>query len=224
MVKRSNSKSWNFYLYLAFALILLVMNWESNRSNAAVIVSEIPEESIRLRILANSDSPQDQALKRDIRDAIVARMGEWVTGPQSLEEARDVVNANLPELNQLVGEMIQKRGYTYPYTVELGVVPFPTKMYGNQVYPAGDYEALRVSIGEAKGQNWWCVLFPPLCFVDSVSGEAVAAPAVVVNKAKSGQDAGADDKDGEEVTVKNEKPKVRFFLWEIIKKIASWFT
>jgi stage II sporulation protein R len=225
MVKRSSTKSLQFYSILAFALILLVMSWESNRSNAAVIVSEIPQESIRLRILANSDSPQDQALKRDIRDAIVAQMEQWVTGPQTIEEARAFVTDHLSELDQLVGAMIQQRGYKYEHTVELGIVPFPTKMYGNQVYPAGDYEALRVTIGEAKGQNWWCVLFPPLCFVDSVSGEAVAAAAVVADDVKAKDSSNEEDQgsDSEEQTIKSEKPEVRFFLWDLIKKIAAWF-
>lgn len=189
------------------------MSWESNRTNAAVIAPEIPEESIRLRILANSDTPQDQALKRDIRDAIVARMQSWVTGPQTLEEARFVVTQNLPELDDLVGNMIRERGYSYSHQVDLGIVPFPTKMYGNQVYPAGEYEALRVSIGEAEGQNWWCVLFPPLCFVDSVSGEALAVTAV----------ASAKTVDLNTAPVEPEKPQIRFFLWDFIKKVASWF-
>jgi stage II sporulation protein R len=182
MVKRTERHSVKSLSFIVFALILLIMCWESNRTNAAVISPTIPEESIRLRILANSDSAQDQALKREIRDAIIARMADWVVGPHSLDEARAVVNAHLPEFDQLVGEMIASRGYNYPHTVELGVVPFPTKMYGNDVYPAGDYEALRVVIGSGEGQNWWCVLFPPLCFVDSVSGEAVASAAVVVAK------------------------------------------
>lgn len=106
-------------------------------------------------------------LKREVRDAIVEQMNGWVTAPQGIQEAREVVREHLPELNELVGETLRKNGFDYSYNVELGVVPFPTKMYGNQVYPAGDYEALRVSIGAAEGQNWWCVLFPPLCFVDS---------------------------------------------------------
>lgn len=182
MVKRTERHSVKSLSFIVFALILMIMCWESNRTNAAVISPTIPEESIRLRILANSDSAQDQALKREIRDAIIARMAEWVVGPHSLDEARAVVNAHLPEFDQLVGEMIASRGYNYSHTVELGVVPFPTKMYGNDVYPAGDYEALRVVIGSGEGQNWWCVLFPPLCFVDSISGEAVASAAVVVAK------------------------------------------
>ncbi|MGG1552485.1 stage II sporulation protein R [Paenibacillus ferrarius] len=262
MVKRTERQSFKHLLFVAFALIVMMMCWESNRTNAAVVSPLIPEESIRLRILANSDSAQDQALKREIRDAIIARMEEWVVGPHSLEEARAVVRQHLPEFDELVGQMIQERGYTYTHLVELGVVPFPTKMYGNDIYPAGDYEALRVVIGSGEGQNWWCVLFPPLCFVDSVSGEAIAASAVVAKT--EGKDKPAETAQAETKTAKNEKsakdsnakvspspsakaatkaaaadkataaadtstdapdkPQVKFFIWEVIQKIASWFS
>lgn len=256
MVKRTERQSFKSLLFISFALILMIMCWESNRTNAAVISPTIPEESIRLRILANSDSAQDQALKREVRDAIIARMQDWVVGPHSLDEARAVVTAHLPEFDELVGQMIAARGYNYPHTVELGIVPFPTKMYGDDVYPAGDYEALRVVIGSGEGQNWWCVLFPPLCFVDSVSGEAVASAAVVSKttdengKEKPVKEAPAKKKDeatGKEKAAPTEKiakkdakvevvaasasiteepvqPQVKFFVWEMFKKIVSWFS
>jgi stage II sporulation protein R len=170
MVKRF---SWNSYLYLLFAFVILMVSWEHNRALAAVVESDIPEESIRLRILANSDSVSDQALKRHVRDAIVEQMNSWVAGPTDLEEARAIVRSRLPELEQAVAKEIARYGYDYSYKVELGVVPFPAKMYGSKAYPAGDYEAVRVTIGEGAGQNWWCVLFPPLCFVNAAKGEAV---------------------------------------------------
>ncbi|TXK76007.1 stage II sporulation protein R [Paenibacillus sp. N3.4] len=256
MVKRSERPSYKHLFMIAFALIVMIACWDSNRTNAAVIAPVIPQESIRLRILANSDSAQDQALKREIRDAIIARMQDWVVGPQSLDEARAVVNVHLAEFDVLVGQMIEARGYSYSHTVELGKVPFPTKMYGNQVYPAGDYEALRVTIGSGEGQNWWCVLFPPLCFVDSLSGEAVASTAAVVAKTEGdgkgkgnsstaeGQKtagtaktiskdtkvtptvkAGAPAQETKVLEVSEaNQPEVKFFIWEMIKKIAAWFS
>jgi stage II sporulation protein R len=165
--------SWNSYIYLFFAFLVLLVSWEHNRTLAAVLETEIPEESIRLRILAHSDSVQDQALKRRVRDAIVEQMNTWVSGPTTLEEARVIVMDRMPELESVVEREIKRYGFDYSYKVELGMVPFPAKMYGNQVYPAGDYEALRVTIGAGEGQNWWCVLFPPLCFVEAAKGEAV---------------------------------------------------
>jgi len=247
MVKRAERHSFKHLLFVAFALIVMIACWDSNRINAAVVSPMIPEESIRLRILANSDSAADQALKREIRDAIIARMQEWVVGPHTLDEARAVVNAHLPEFDALVGKMIEERGYSYTHTVELGKVPFPTKMYGNVVYPAGDYEALRITIGSGEGQNWWCVLFPPLCFVDSVSGEAVASTAAVVAKtevAETGNGKSVEAKAAVKPAAKDSKvmnaageqpaavaaaaadttPKVKFFVWEMIKKIVAWFS
>lgn len=191
-------KSLSFYMYLAFAMIMMIMSWESNRAQAAVIDQTIPEQSIRLRILANSDSPMDQLVKRQIRDAIVEQMNRWVKEPQGIEAARATVRDHLPELSELVGRQLKSYGFTYSYKVELGQVPFPTKMYGDKVYPAGMYEALRVTLGAGAGQNWWCVLFPPLCFIDSTSGEAVsdakdaAKEAAVQEKAVADDEAGAD--------------------------------
>lgn len=170
MVKRF---SWHSYGYLLFAVIILLVSWEHNRALAAVVDSAIPQESIRLRILANSDSVLDQALKRHVRDAIVEQMNEWVLGPTSLEEARELVRERLPQLEAVVERQIARYGYDYTYQVELGAIPFPAKMYGNKVYPAGEYEAVRVTIGQGAGENWWCVLFPPLCFVNVAKGEAV---------------------------------------------------
>ncbi|MCS7460017.1 stage II sporulation protein R [Paenibacillus doosanensis] len=223
MVKRTSRLR---YFYIVFALILLISCWEAQRNNAVVYASNmnggagedqkglIPQESIRLRILANSDSPSDQWVKREVRDAIVEQMKQWVTGPQTIDEARQTVRAHLPELSELVGATLKKNGFSYSYQVELGIVPFPTKMYGNEVYPAGDYEALRVSIGKAEGQNWWCVLFPPLCFVDSeviakkedeVHAQAVPADSSVKEKEASAGPSGKTASEAKTAAVKESK-------------------
>lgn len=183
-------------------LMMIMMSWESQKTDAAVGGGPIPEQSIRLRILANSDSAGDQLVKRQIRDRVVEEMNSWVAkleNPQSLDQARAVIREHLPELEKLVGQELDKRGLAYGYKVELGVVPFPTKLYGGTVYPAGDYEALRITLGAGEGQNWWCVLFPPLCFIDAGSGDAAAKPAgeakTVQTSAKSGKgENGAESK------------------------------
>lgn len=167
-------------LLLGFTLIVLMMSWEGQLTSANVLDNgPIPQESIRLRIIANSDSVQDQWLKREVRDALIAQMETWADDIKSFEEAQEVVEANLPVLQEVVDKTIRERGFSYTAVVDFGQVPFPTKLYGSYVYPAGNYEALRVQIGEAKGQNWWCVLFPPLCFIDMSNGDAVAAAAEV---------------------------------------------
>lgn len=116
-------------------LMVLMMVWEGQKSDAAVAGSAIPQQSIRLRILANSDGTGDQLVKRQIRDAIVEQMNSWVPeleDPQSLEQARSLIRSRLPELNELVASELEKRGIDYDYKVELGVVPFPTKLYGGR--------------------------------------------------------------------------------------------
>lgn len=217
---------------MLFVLAVVLMSWEGHRLDAAVVEGDIPQESIRLRVLANSDSPQDQLVKRQVRDAVVARMASWAPELHSLTEARAVIAARLPELEQAVQDELQARGIQYGYSVELGMVPFPTKIYGNTVYPAGDYEALRITLGSGEGQNWWCVLFPPLCFVDGVSGEATASAAAGGSEAAAGSDTQPDKEDaagsgGAQVRAAGDaaaapKAEVKFFLWEIIKSMLQF--
>jgi stage II sporulation protein R len=133
----------------------------------------IPEGAIRLRIIANSDRPEDQQLKRDIRDEVIKAVGAELRGTKDENEAREKISQAVPKMNEIAARVIQEKGYSYSVKTDYGMVPFPTKMYGDKVYPAGEYEALRIQIGAAEGQNWWCVLFPPLCFVDMANGDAV---------------------------------------------------
>lgn len=133
----------------------------------------IPTEALRLRIIANSDSVADQNLKLAVRDAIVTDVAKRLQGVKTSTEARAIVLRAVPELQALALSVVQQHGYHYSVHTEVGKVPFPTKIYGNRVYPAGNYEALRIVLGSGQGQNWWCVLFPPLCFVDIADGDAV---------------------------------------------------
>jgi stage II sporulation protein R len=160
------------HLYLLFIFFILLMSFESQKEMAAVFAeSHVPQESIRLRILANSDSPQDQQIKRIIRDRVIASVSQWSQEAQNIEEARRVIRSHLPELRQLVRDTLQEKGFTYASDVQLGPTEFPTKMYGAQVFPAGTYEAVLITLGKSQGSNWWCVMFPPLCFVDISTGD-----------------------------------------------------
>ncbi|MPY20205.1 stage II sporulation protein R [Paenibacillus glucanolyticus] len=209
---------------LLSCMFMVIMTWEGQQIDASVVGGPIPQESIRLRILANSDNPSDQLVKREIRDAVVEQMQLWVLqleNPQSLEDAKEVTRQHLPEIRQLVGEELRKRGITYSYQVELGVVPFPTKLYGGTVYPAGDYDALRITLGEGQGQNWWCVLFPPLCFIDGGSGDA-AAQSVDAGVQTASADAGETPQEETPKNAGDSKPEVRFFLWDMFLGIWNW--
>ncbi|MEF3305101.1 stage II sporulation protein R [Paenibacillus sp. GYB003] len=206
------------YWLVAFAIIVMITCWESNRTLAAVLDPGIPEQSIRLRILANSDAPEDQWVKRQLRDEVIRQMSEWVTEPDGIEAARAAVNDHMADLEKLVGEVLAQNGYDYDYKVELGQVPFPTKIYGTKVYPAGDYEALRITIGSGQGQNWWCVLFPPLCFVDGNAGLAVAKKGAEPAKAAA---AGAAPADAPVAAADGQQVEMKFFLWELIVKVVE---
>ncbi|CEH30722.1 hypothetical protein AM501_00970 [Aneurinibacillus migulanus] len=195
------------YYLLFFTLFLLLMSWESQKEALAVFTSSlVPEQSIRLRILANSDSPEDQQLKRQVRDRVIESVQGWAGEAESLNTARAVISNHLPELQQLVQETIKEKGYTYASRVELAQTDFPTKMYGTQVFPAGQYEAVRITIGNAEGKNWWCVLFPPLCFVDIASGDTATHDEQENTNQKS--------KDNNEI-------QVRFFLVELFHKLFT---
>lgn len=139
----------------------------------------IPDEAIRLRILANSDAEKDQAVKRLIRDEVNEDITKWVEELTSLDEARDVITSHLPDIQATAEAVIKEQGMEQSVKVDFGQAEFPTKLYGQYLYPAGDYEAVIITLGEGEGANWWCVLFPPLCFLDFSNGTAVSQSPIV---------------------------------------------
>jgi len=124
----------------------------------------------RLHILANSDSDEDQALKLKVRDAILEYMKTLTAKNQNKEEVIELSKQHTAVFQSIAEKVIQENGYDYNVTIEIGNFYFPTKYYGNISLPAGNYDALKIQIGDANGQNWWCSLFPPLCFVSVSSG------------------------------------------------------
>jgi stage II sporulation protein R len=137
---------------------------------------------VRLHVVANSNSAEDQQLKLQVRDAILAEISPEFEDLTNASQARGLIVNNIKKIQELVEKEISRRGYNYPAHVELGRFNFPTKQYGEIVYPAGEYEALRVIIGTGQGNNWWCVLFPPLCFVDITNSIAVGTPTIEQNQ------------------------------------------
>lgn len=119
---------------------------------------------IRLHVRANSDSKSDQELKIKVRDRIIADSKSIFSGETSIANARELTEKNLDKIKKSAENEIRKNGYDYPVNIKFGKTDFPEKIYKNITMPAGTYEALIVEIGSGKGQNWWCVLFPPLCF------------------------------------------------------------
>ena len=163
---------------------------------------------IRLHILANSDGHEDQALKYKVRDEIITAMREEFKDSQSLEESRGILLERLGSLEKRAGEYVGKEGYTYPVKAVYGDFNFPRKNYGTFTLPAGRYEALRIIIGEGKGANWWCILFPPLCVVEG--GEQIGIEEEL-----------AEDLTQEQLHCKAVEIKPAFKLLELYRKATS---
>ncbi|WP_174614949.1 stage II sporulation protein R [Virgibacillus ihumii] len=175
----------------------------SEDNSSKLDVKVIPDEAIRLRILANSDSPADQALKRMVRDEVSDVISKWVKDITDIDEARRMIEARIPEVKQIVGDVLKKENKQSGYDVKYGKnISFPAKLYGNYMYPAGKYEAVLITLGEGKGANWWCVLFPPLCFLDFSNGTSVAEASP------------ASEKEKKELEEEEEPVEVKFFLFE----------
>lgn len=124
---------------------------------------EIPSQVLRLHVLANSDSQEDQTLKLEVRDRVLAESAGMLDGVKDREQAERAVSRKLKQLRSAAQDEVKKRGYPYPVDVSLKNTWFPTRKYGDVTLPAGEYDALEVVIGSGEGHNWWCVLFPPLC-------------------------------------------------------------
>jgi stage II sporulation protein R len=174
-------KSFVFMLLLSINLVLVFFFWQYSTTKADQ-KGPIPQNAIRLRILANSDSPADQVVKRQVRDAVNADITKWVQDLKTTDQAKKVIRAHMPELERTVEQTLKRAHADSTYKIKLGQADFPTKMYGTFVYPAGKYDALVVALGDGRGANWWCVLFPPLCFLDFSNSEAVANPKAQVQE------------------------------------------
>lgn len=131
-------------------------------------VQHLAQEVFRFHVLANSDIEEDQELKLKVRDAVLAYMKEELPKSESVEETKNWAKEHLPEIEEKAAEVIAKEGKSYPVHAEVTRCEFPDKTYGDITFPAGLYDALRIEIGKAKGHNWWCVLYPNLCFMDSL--------------------------------------------------------
>lgn len=160
----------NIKMVIILIFLLFVYTSICAISYAQTVSTDISENVFRLHVIANSDSKEDQDLKYIVRDNLLNYMNSICKDCTSKQEAIELVQENKNEFEKIALDTIAKQGYSYNVNINIGNFDFPTKTYGDISLPAGNYDALRVEIGEAKGQNWWCVMFPPLCFVDVSSG------------------------------------------------------
>ncbi|MBQ3556926.1 MAG: stage II sporulation protein R [Oscillospiraceae bacterium] len=161
-------RRWEAALMIAVAVAVPAGMW-LNAEQAA-----LADSVIRLHVIANSDSEADQALKLQVRDRILGQAADLYPAGADVETARQGIEEHLTQLAQAGQRVVEEQGYDYPVTAAVKEVWFPTKRYEDFSLPAGKYTALQVVIGEGSGQNWWCVVFPPLC-LGSVTEELEAA-------------------------------------------------
>lgn len=161
-------KKLNFIFILTILVFIYIALLSFNYSKA--ISSNLLDSVFRLHIIANSDSSADQELKLKVRDNIINYMNTLTSSSSDKKDVISMVNNHLDSFKEIALNTIKENGYNYDVNIEIGNFHFPTKSYGDISFPAGNYNALKIEIGDAIGQNWWCVLFPPLCFVNSSTG------------------------------------------------------
>ena len=144
--------------------------------------SEIYSNVLRLHVIANSDSEDDQNLKLLVRDAVLAEAQILLCDVYDRAKAEETVMQNIEILRSVAEKTVLDNGYDYPVAIELGKEEYPTKNYESCSFPAGEYTSLRILIGEAAGQNWWCVLFPPLCLSAATDADAFASVGITDNQ------------------------------------------
>ena len=155
--------SWITIIVIAITIGIGKSYYESQKNQ-----QEIASKILRFHVLANSDEDSDQTLKLEVRDAIGTLMSKKLTDVESVEECENIVNENMNKIVETAQKTIQAQGYNYPVEAYIKQVDFPIKTYGCYTFPAGTYEALEVVIGAGVGHNWWCVMYPNMCFQGSV--------------------------------------------------------
>lgn len=145
-----------------FILMLLLVVSVYKKSNDSV---KIPDSAIRFRILANSNSPRDQKIKEDIRDKMQKELYSLLQNSKSINDSRKIINSNMSNFDEILKDSM--KDIEYSYSIDYGMHYFPSKTYKGITYEEGNYESLLVTLGSGKGDNWWCVLFPPLCLLEA---------------------------------------------------------
>lgn len=176
------------------------------------------DKLIRFHVIANSDSDKDQKLKLKVRDEVISYLQPKLENSNSIEESEKIIKNEYKTLENISKKVISKNGYNYTVKVGLEYSNFPAKQYSSVVLPAGKYKALRIIIGEGKGKNWWCVMFPPLCFVDEQNN--------VIDKETDEKLKKVLTKDEYELIVEKDKKninnlQIKFKIVEVFQKILN---
>ena len=201
-----------FSIFLVFIICIGTLVGSTNKGciDAQLVTlnyDEIKDKLIRFHVIANSDSDEDQAVKLLVRDEVIDYINVQLKDATGIDEARDILKDNIEEVNNIAVNILRENGFDYEANTMISNENFPDKVYGDYLFPQGNYEAFRIIIGNGEGHNWWCVMFPPLCFVDETKGD------VDSNNLK---EVLVDDNDEE-----NNNIKCKFKIVELIKDILK---
>ena len=206
----SNFKFKRFFILL---ILLILYTFVSAFYYSNAVCSDISDSVFRLHVIAHSDSPADQNLKYIVRDSIIDYINEISSSATSKEEVLQIAKSNISKIQSIAINTVRKEGYDYSVNVEVGNFVFPKKTYGDITFPPGFYDALKVEIGEAKGQNWWCVMFPPLCFVDVTSG-------IVPDESKLKMQENLSQEEYKLISQESTNVKVKFKIVEVLQNFT----
>lgn len=197
--------------FLLILLLLIIFLITTILSYSNEVFAGLQDNIFRLHILANSDSDEDQALKLIVRDDVIKYIEEINTASTTKEQTISNISNHIEDIQKIAKQTIVEHGYNYDVSLEIGNFYFPTKHYGNINLPAGNYDALKINIGNANGQNWWCSLFPPLCFIDISAGYLDEEDSKILEDNLSNE---------EFMLVSSESPeiKLKFRILEILNK------
>ena len=194
-------------------ILLFIYTFLCAFTYVTAVSTDIENSVFRLHVIANSDSLEDQNLKYIIRDKVLEYINSISKNLSSKEEVINLAKENINEIKKIAEEVIKENGYDYTVTLDIGNFEFPTKTYGDISFPAGFYDALKIQIGEAKGRNWWCVMFPPLCFVDVTSG-------VVPDQSKKVIKENLSEEEYKILSEKSSEISFKFKIIEMFQKIG----
>lgn len=203
-----------FTLIILFCLYIFLLSVNYAKSISANLSSSV----FRLHIIANSDSVEDQQLKLLIRDDIISYMSTLVSTTSTKSDVNRLISDHLEDFKNIALETIHSNGYNYDVNISIGNFYFPTKSYANVSFPSGYYDALKIEIGEAIGQNWWCVLFPPLCFVNSSSGVLPEDSKVILKENLNSESYNIINSTNEEQNTDN-SIKIKFKIVELFNNL-----
>lgn len=195
---------------LLILILFIVYLLLSAFSYTNAVSADLADSVFRLHVIANSDSKEDQELKYAVRDELIAYMNSICKDISTKEEAIQIAQSHKDEFYNIAKKVIADKGFHYEVNIEIGNFPFPTKTYGDISLPAGFYDALKVEIGNASGKNWWCVMFPSLCFVDVSNG-------IVPEESKENLESNLQEEDYKLIASDKVEYKVKFKLVELLE-------